>query len=738
MGLKEKTIKSIGWQAFEGFGSQLIKTGTTIVLARILFPEDFGLVAMAGVFIGFARTVNEIGLAPAIIQRKKIAEKHISSAFWLNLIEGVFIFLIMAAASGLIARFYNEPFLKSIIIVSSTAFIITSLGTIHRALLSKRMEFKRISIRDIVSNVAYAISTITMAALGYGVWSLVIGGLISIIVSNFSLWLILPWRPKLIFDWKSIRELMNFGSKILGAKIMNYIITHIDNLIIGRILGAAPLGLYSFAYRLATAPSSKVSDIISTVTFPAYSIIQSQKKRLANAFLKVSENITLITYPLLFGLFAVAPEFIKVIYSEKWSGAVIPLQILCLAGAMKIIGTTYSSVFLAKGRSDILFRVSFIRLLFTSIAVYLATKFFGLIGAAAAMGGMYFIFVPVLLTIATRMVNLKIIKYLQIISPYIVSSTLMAFIIFILRYLETNLFPVPDYVFLVISVILGAGIYIRLVYLWRRKSISNLFQIIKTLLKREGERKLILEDLRSMEPQIKKSYSGKIRAHALNYLTAYDKRFLKMIDLTVKAKPKGKKPKILDIGIQYGFYSIILKNRFGFDVYGTDLKESLPKQCLLPKNNNIPLKELDLMAEDKKIYPKGFFDIIILGEVVEHVPISPENIIKKIAPYLKKSGHLIITTPNISYLANIIYLFRGKNFLEKFKRTSHAQIDTRKHMREYTVNELVANLEKSHFKIEKIEMSSHKDYSRLPIWQKIVLCIFPRYQKYIMISAQKL
>jgi len=481
MGLKKQVIKGMSWQAFAEIAAQIIRTITTIVLARILFPEDFGLVAMAGVFTGFASTINEIGLSAAIIQRKKVSEAQKSSAFWLNLGEGVVIFLIMAAISGFIARFYHEDVLKLIVIVSSTSFIISSLGTIHRALLMRKLLFKQLSIRNILGIFIYGASAISLGLIGYGYWSLIFAGLIGSLYSSMSLWFIIKWRPKLIFKWESIKQLMRFGFSYFGSKIFNYITTNVDNLLIGRLLGASSLGIYSISYRLALAPAQKVSSVISNVTFPAYSKIQDQKDRFLAAFLKVSRNIEFISYPLLFGLFATAPEFIKVVYSERWVEAIIPLQILCLAGAMKIIGTTYSSVLLAKGKTNLIFRISIFRTIFTLLAVFAGIKLGGIIGAAAAMSIIFFIFVLIFLFITTRLINMKLIQYATIVFPFVCASSIMAFAIFIFRFLNNNYFRLSDLAFLIISVIIGGLIYYLTIYILKRESIAEFFQIVRSV-----------------------------------------------------------------------------------------------------------------------------------------------------------------------------------------------------------------------------------------------------------------
>jgi len=250
--------------------------------------------------------------------------------------------------------------------------------------------------------------------------------------------------------------------------------------------------------------------------------------------------------------------------------------------------------------------------------------------------------------------------------------------------------------------------------------------------------KTLQKDLKKFIPLIKKDFSGKIQKHALDYLKAYQDRFLKIINLILERTQKKQKVKILDIGIQYGFYAIILKNRFKYNLFGTDISENISCRCQLAKKAKIPLKAFNLLSNKKNLYPKKYFDVIILGEVIEHIPCAPQVIFNKIKPYLKKNGLIIITTPNIAYLPNIIKLLRGRNIQERFKENWQRKIDSRSHVREYSKNEIINALEKTGYQIDKTKMACHQSHNKLKMWKKILLKIFPKYEKYILIRACKI
>ena len=246
----------------------------------------------------------------------------------------------------------------------------------------------------------------------------------------------------------------------------------------------------------------------------------------------------------------------------------------------------------------------------------------------------------------------------------------------------------------------------------------------------------VIQKLDSFKLEIKKLYqsknSGK-KNHVMRYLETYYNRFGKMIELIVEAFDSGKKKKVLDIGIAYGFYGIILKEEYGFDVMGMELKQFIPKYCALCSKHKIQVKAGDLI---KKTFPfsKGQFDVIVLGEIIEHIPLSPYLMFKRLKPYLKKNGIIVVTVPNIAHKRNIKRLLLGLNINERFSRDIEptTKVDTRTHVREYDRFELERDLEDADFLTEKIEMvDSEADAA------SIFTKIFPRFKKYIMIRARK-
>lgn len=249
------------------------------------------------------------------------------------------------------------------------------------------------------------------------------------------------------------------------------------------------------------------------------------------------------------------------------------------------------------------------------------------------------------------------------------------------------------------------------------------------------EQKKIIRKLNSLKPEIKRLYRGTTttqKGHVLRYLESYYHRFSKMIEMIVEGVAPEKDKKVLDIGIAYGFYGIVLREVFGFEVVGMELPQYISKYCALCKKHKIDVKAGNLMEKNLP-FEKHQFDAIILGEIIEHIPLSPYLMFKKLKPYLKKDGIILVTVPNIAHKRNIKRLLSGQNVNEKFSREVNLtqKIDSRTHVREYDRFELAKDLTDAGFLVEKIEMVD-SDADVASLFTKL----FPKYKKYIMIRAR--
>jgi len=456
--------------------TQAFQLIVVMVLARLLSPKDFGIVGLTAVFTGIVIAFNELGMSAAIIQRKDIDNDHLSTSFWANIIMGIILFVLFIIISPFIANFFQEDIIKSILIVSSLGLIIGSFSIIHKALLEKNLDFKKITAVEVCATFVSGIVSILLAIKGFGVWSLVIGGLSSNIVTVIILWNMTKWRPSLRFSFRHFKELFSFGSNVMGSKIVGYIAMRIDYLIVGKLLGTIPLGYYSLARNLTSFPVQKVSWTIMRVIFPAFSTIQEDNNALIKGYTKVIKYVSLITFPMLAGMFVVAPEFVLVFYGEKWSPIIILLQILAIESAFVSIGTLTNTMQYVKGRSDLQFKWQIYTTITLPIAIVIGSKY-GIVGAAIALTIMMSIYVAILQMITNRLIGLGTYKFIKEIIPATICSAILIIGIEIYRrliFIDIGLI----YMF-ISSVFIGMIVYLILI----RTFYGDIFSETKLLLK---------------------------------------------------------------------------------------------------------------------------------------------------------------------------------------------------------------------------------------------------------------
>jgi len=356
MTLEQKTIGGVKWSGI----SQFMRIGTqgltSVILARLLLPEDFGLLGMALVFTGLVAIFNDMGIGSAIVQKQDVNQKDLSSIFWFNLLIGALAMLILILAAPLIARFYGQNSLTSIISVMSVSFLFTSLSMVQNSLLLKELRFKKLTLLELTSTISASLLGISMAFLGYGVWSLVVQNVSMTFIYAALVWITEHWTPKLHFNWKDIKTIIGFSANLSGFSLLNYFSRNADYLLIGKFLGATALGYYTLAYTMMLFPLSNISSVLSKVMFSALSQIQHDNSKFKLFYLKSTKYIAFVSFPMMLGLFAIADEFVLVVFGTKWVPVIFLIKVLSIIGLMQSIGTTVGSIYLAKGRTDWMFR----------------------------------------------------------------------------------------------------------------------------------------------------------------------------------------------------------------------------------------------------------------------------------------------------------------------------------------------------------------------------------------------
>ncbi len=480
MNLTQKTVKGVGWSGISQILRLLFQFGVTAILARLLTPNDFGLLAMVVVFTNFVMIFRDFGLTAALIQRKEIIEEHLSSCFWINILVGFLLTLVFIVLAPLISHFYSEVRLNRIIMILASTFFISSFGIVQGALFTKEMNFKSLAIVEILAIAISGTIAIVLAFSGFGVWSLVYKQIVSNLVRVFFLWIFSSWKPKFVFRWQRVKELLGFGLNLTGFKFVNYFNRNLDNLLIGRFLGSTPLGFYNLAYRLLLFPLGNISSVIGRVMFPGLSMIQDDKNKVCYIYIKATRYIALITFPLMMGILVVAPQFIIVIFGLQWERSIFLVQILALVGLWQSICSTVGWIYQSQGRTDILFKWGLFSVTIITIAFIIGLRW-DVEGITIAYAFAAFLLMYPNFAIPFRLIDLKISYFIKQFYTIFLATIGMGTIVFILRLFMENTLKENDLIILITTVITGILSYALLLYLLEKNLYKEALQLFKQL-----------------------------------------------------------------------------------------------------------------------------------------------------------------------------------------------------------------------------------------------------------------
>ena len=454
MSLKQQAIKGVIWSGIQNWGSQAGSLVTFLVLARLLSPADFGLVALANTFVTFLSIFLDQGFSLALIQRPEIDDRHLNTAFWTQICLGIFFMLLGVSSSHLVAAIFEQPPLAPVLQVLSGIFIINSLNRVQLAILKRKLAFKAIAIRALASIIISGIVGVGFALYGYGVWSLVAQQLTFEIVGVITFWSISDWKPKIQFSPKHFKELSSFGITILGSKILAFFNKNTDNLLIGYFLGEVALGYYAVAYRILQVLTQLLVNSGNQVALPVLSKIQTDPEKFLKVFYQITRYVSLIALPIFFGVISLSQELVIVMFGDKWQSAIPVMQVLSLGGIIYLILFFNRSVFVAIGKPFWRLRLEVVNVFFNTLACIAAVNY-GILAVAIAYVVSDFLMIPLSLWVLKKLMKISLLSYLkQYISP-IACASLMMISIFILK----HWIVVEPQIVLIACTLLGMVVY---------------------------------------------------------------------------------------------------------------------------------------------------------------------------------------------------------------------------------------------------------------------------------------
>jgi O-antigen/teichoic acid export membrane protein len=354
--LKFKTLFGFFWMSTNSIFITALQLLKLIILVRLLDPSDFGQMAILTVIIAFTGSISDLGIGTAIVQQLKLTRNQFSSLYWVNIITAVIIFTLIILLSGVIANFYLIPDLNIKLIFLASTILIRSLGYQYSFLLQKHLEFKNIALVGMLSECFAFLATVSLAYLGYGIWSLIIGQIILSLVYSFLMLYFgvkLFYLPRLYFQFSEIKKLLSFGFFQAGERLVNFTSANIDKLLISKIIGVDALGYYSIIFQIVMLPVSKINPMMNTVLYPIYSKLRSNRQEREKAYLLSMRFLSAVTVPLMLYAHMYSFELISVFLGEKWISSQELFQVLIFVALSKTLANPGGALLLSIGRSDI-------------------------------------------------------------------------------------------------------------------------------------------------------------------------------------------------------------------------------------------------------------------------------------------------------------------------------------------------------------------------------------------------
>ena len=465
------------WSAGETWALRGISAVVFLILARLVDPSAFGLVALAAVYVTTVQALSDQGLATALIQRDTIEQAHKDSAFWANLFVGVALALSTIALAGPVARFYGEPRLAAVLRWYALGPVLASLSVVQQALLARSLRFRELAMRQLAGAIAGGLVGVIMAYAGMGVWALVAQHLTNQGVALIVLWSIAEWRPRFAFSPRHFKELFGFGFNVLAANVVRAIGFQADRLVLGYFLGATELGYYSVAQRLLAIVTDFVAGSAERIVVPLFSRIQGEKERVNRGLMTAQRILALVTMPAFVGLAATAPVVMTVVLGVKWQASVVPTQILAMASLGFCLSFFFGHVLTALGRPGLRLGIVTAQALSQALMSLIGVRF-GLAGVAVAVTANQVLFYGVELLVLRRKAGFSLRAYLREGLTPMAASVAMAGAVVLLGREMAGQRPIFQ---LLAQVALGLAIYGTIILLFARHRLKEVLDMARGL-----------------------------------------------------------------------------------------------------------------------------------------------------------------------------------------------------------------------------------------------------------------
>lgn len=474
--LKAKVVSGLIWKFGERIGARLISFIVSIVLARMLAPEDFGLVSLMLVFVALADTFVASGLGNALVQKKNADELDFSSVFYLCTVFSIVLYAVLFFSAPALAVFYKNPRLAVLLRVIGLRVLFFNVNTVQNAYVDRHLMFKRYFYSTISGTVLSAVVALGMAYAGFGVWALVAQNLVQTFAGTLVLWFTVRWRPILAFSWERMKALYSFGWKILVSSLITELYNHLRSLIIGRLYTATDLAYFTRGKSFPTLISDNITFSINSVMFPAIAKAQSDPQRVKNMTRRSIKTTSYIIMPMMIGMAAVAEPLVRFLLTDKWLACVPYLQITCITSALLPIQGANIQAIKAMGRSDIILRLDVVKRAF-GVLILLPVMHHSVLAIALSNIVASAFFLVMNLSPNRKLFDYSFGEQMRDIIPYLAISLLMGAAVYPIKFLGW-----PLIVILFAQGLAGAGIYILVSVVFRLDSLFFVKNIIMEML----------------------------------------------------------------------------------------------------------------------------------------------------------------------------------------------------------------------------------------------------------------
>ena len=473
---KKTVLKSLIWKLMERTGVQGVQFILQIVLARILSPDDYGVISLITIFIALANVFIQSGFNTALIQKKNANEEDFSSVFYLSLLVAVILYILLFIASPYIAKFYRIKELIPILRVLSITLFFGAFNSIQNAVIARTMQFRKLFISSIFSIMISGVVGITLAYLGFGVWALVSQQIVNQVSITFILWFTLKWRPQLVFSINRVGNLFSYGWKLLVSSLIDTLYMNLRGLIVGKVYTSQMLAFYNRGDQFPQLIVSNINGSIQSVMLPTLSAEQENKKRVKELVRRLIVTSSFLLFPIMIGLAVVGEPLIKIFLTDKWLPCVPFMQVFCLTYALWPIHTANLQAINALGRSDIFLKLEIIKKII-GVVILIISMFYGVY--AIALGGLLS---GIISSFINSYPNLKLLNYsykeqIKDILPSLLLSIIMGLIVYSILFLNLSL-----YLTLVAQVFTGVIVYISLAKFFKLECYEYLVSTIKGML----------------------------------------------------------------------------------------------------------------------------------------------------------------------------------------------------------------------------------------------------------------